>query len=155
MRLPLLVLLAGITVTACGHANPNEAQPLSATSVAVTTAVQATSGDHPALTVGADSDGQDLQLVAGQGLIVTLEANPTTGYAWVLGTLDQAVVKQNGSPEYQQDPNPDGMVGVGGKSVSNFVAVGPGVTQLVLEYKRAWEQGIEPAKRFTLNLTVH
>ncbi|GAB0101240.1 hypothetical protein JMUB6875_02040 [Nocardia sp. JMUB6875] len=150
-----MVLLAGLAVSACGHSNPNEAQLVSATSVAITTAVQATSDAHPALSVGADSDGKDLTLAAGQGLIVTLDANPTTGYAWVLGSLDQAIVKQNGSPEYEQDPNPDGRVGVGGKSVLNFVAVGSGATRLVLEYKRAWEQGIEPAKRFTLNLTVH
>lgn len=156
VRLPLVMLaLSGLALTACGHSNPNEAKPVSATSVAVTTAVQATSGEHPALTAGADSDGKDLTLVGGQGLVVSLEANPTTGYAWVLGSLDQAIVKQNGSPEYEQDPNPDGKVGVGGKSVLNFVALSPGATHLVLEYKRAWEQGIEPAKRFTLNLTVH
>lgn len=155
VRLPLLVLLAGMAVAACGHSNPNEAKPVSATSVAVTTAVQATSDAHPALTLGADKDGQNVTLAVGQGLIVTLDANPTTGYAWVVGSLDQNVVKQNGSPEYEQDPNPDGMVGVGGKSVLNFVAAAPGATTLVLEYKRAWEQGVEPAKRFTVNLTVH
>ncbi|MFC3438027.1 protease inhibitor I42 family protein [Nocardia seriolae] len=156
--MPFAVLLGPVVLLAvagCGNSNPNEAKPVTATSVAVTTVVQATSGAHPALAVGADSDGQALMLAGGQGLIVTLDANPTTGYAWVLGSLDQTIVKQNGSPEYEQDPNPDGMVGVGGKSVLNFVAVSPGAAQLVLEYKKAWEQGIEPAKRFTLNLTVH
>ncbi|WP_157355073.1 protease inhibitor I42 family protein [Nocardia terrae] len=154
VRMPLVLVMAGLAVAGCGNSNPNESKPVSATSVAITTAVQATPTEHEAVKIGADSDGKDVSLAVGQGLIVTLEANPTTGYAWVVGELDQNVVKQNGSPEYQQDPNPNGMVGVGGKSVLNFVAAAPGSTKLSLEYKRAWEQGIEPAKRFTVNLTV-
>ncbi|MEC3954681.1 protease inhibitor I42 family protein [Nocardia sp. CDC153] len=155
VRIPLVLVMAGLAVAGCGNSNPNQAKPPSATSVAVTTAVQATSDQHEAVKVGADSDGKDVSLAVGQGLIVTLDANPTTGYAWVVADLDQNVVKQNGSPEYQQDPNPNGMVGVGGKSVLNFVAAAPGSTKLNLAYERAWEQGVEPAKRFTLNLTVH
>ncbi|MFJ9366544.1 protease inhibitor I42 family protein [Nocardia sp. NPDC101769] len=156
VRMPLAVVMAGLALAGCGtSADPNEAKPVSATSVAVTTAVQATPSEHAAVQVGADSDGKDVSLAVGQGLIITLEANPTTGYAWELGGLDQNVVKQNGSPEYEQDPKPSGMVGVGGRSVANFVAVAAGSTRLSLEYKRAWEQGVEPAKTFTLNLTVH
>ncbi|MFE3256329.1 protease inhibitor I42 family protein [Nocardia sp. NPDC059091] len=134
VRMPLAVVMAALALAGCGNSTSSEREPVR---------------------VGADSDGKDVSLAVGQGLIVTLEANPTTGYAWMLGGLDQNVVKQNGSPEYEQDPNPDGKVGVGGKSVSNFVAVAAGSTRLSLEYKRAWEQGVEPAKSFTLNLTVH
>ncbi|MGW4535616.1 protease inhibitor I42 family protein [Nocardia sp. NPDC004340] len=154
VRMPLVMVMAGLALAACGTTNPNEAQPVSATSVAGTTAVQATSADRAAERIGADSDGKDVSLALGQGLIVTLEANPTTGFGWQLGALDQNVVKQNGSPEYEQDANPDGKVGVGGKSVLNFVAEAPGSTTLSLAYMRAWEQGVEPAKRFTVNLTV-
>ncbi|MGW4356760.1 protease inhibitor I42 family protein [Nocardia sp. NPDC004582] len=146
--MPLMLLTAGLALAACGTTNPNEAQPLSATSAAGTTAV------HAALRIGADADGTTVSLAVGQGLVVTLEANPTTGFGWQPGELDQNVVKQNGSPEYEPDPNPDGKVGVGGKSVLNFVAVAPGSTTLSLAYMRAWEQGGEPAKRFTVNLTV-
>ncbi|MGW5223883.1 protease inhibitor I42 family protein [Nocardia niigatensis] len=133
VRLPLVVVSAGLALAGCG-----------------------TSSGHPAaVAVGADSDGKNVSLAVGQDLIVTLEADPTTGYAWALGDLDQKIVRQHGAPDYEQDPNPVGMAGVGGNSVSNFVAVVPGSTTLNLEYKRAWEQGVEPARRFTLNLTVH
>lgn len=150
VRMPLVMLTAGLALAACGTTDPNEARPLSATGAAGTTAAQATSAER----IGADSDGKDVSLAVGQGLVVTLEANPTTGFAWQLSELDQNVVKQNGSPEYEQDPGADGKVGVGGKSVLTFVAVAPGSTKLGLSYMRAWEQGVEPAKRFTVNLTV-
>ncbi|MFE2959135.1 protease inhibitor I42 family protein [Nocardia tengchongensis] len=152
VRMPLLMVTAGLALAGCGSSGSNEATPLSATSVAVTTAASPTA--HAAERIGADADGKDVSLAVGQGLIVTLEANPTTGYAWQVGELDQNVVKQNGSPDYEQDPNSDGRVGVGGKSVLNFVAAAPGSTKLSLSYMRAWEQGVEPAKRLTVNVTV-
>ncbi|MFE3797195.1 protease inhibitor I42 family protein [Nocardia tengchongensis] len=152
LRMPLVMVTAGLALAGCGSSGSNEATPLSATSVAVTTAASPTA--HAAERIGADADGKDVSLEVGQGLIVTLEANPTTGYAWQVGELDQKVVKPNGSPDYEQDSNPDGKVGVGGKSVLNFVAAAPGSTTLSLSYMRAWEQGVEPAKRFTVNVTV-
>ncbi|MGW2663789.1 protease inhibitor I42 family protein [Nocardia tengchongensis] len=152
VRMPLVMVTAGLALAGCGSSGSNEATPLSASSVAVTTtAASPTAAER----IGADADGKDLSLAVGQGLIVTLEADPTTGYAWQVGELDQNVVKPNGSPDYEQDPNSDGKVGVGGKSVLNFVAAAPGSTKLSLSYMRAWEQGVEPAKRFTVNLTVH
>ncbi|MFF0607447.1 protease inhibitor I42 family protein [Nocardia tengchongensis] len=152
VRMPLVMVTAGLALAGCGSSGSNEATPLSASSVAVTPAASPTA--HAAERIGADADGKDVSLAVGQGLIVTLEANPTTGYAWQVGQLDQNVVKQNGSPDYEQDSNPDGKVGVGGKSVLNFVAAAPGSTTLSLSYMRAWEQGMEPAKRFTVNVTV-
>lgn len=156
MRVPLVVVLAGLMLAGCGKSENSDAKPTSVTPTAAgsITAVQPTPSDHEAVKVGADSIGKQVDLAIGQGLIVTLAANPTTGYAWVVSGLDQNVLRQNGSAEYEQDPNPDGMVGVGGKSVLNFVGANPGTTQLVLDYERAWEQGVEPAQKFTLNLTV-
>ncbi|GAB2446678.1 protease inhibitor I42 family protein [Nocardia tengchongensis] len=154
VRMPLVMLTAGLALAGCGSSGSNEATPQSATSVAVTTAASPTAPAHAAERIGADADGKDVSLAVGQGLIVTLEANPTTGYAWQVGELDQKVVKPNGSPDYEQDSNPDGKVGVGGKSVLDFVAAAPGSTTLNLSYMRAWEQGVEPAKRFTVNVTV-
>lgn len=176
VRKPLAVLMLGVALTGCGdNRNPNEVDPSasSTTTAAVTTsgaAVTATTSAGPVTTsavttsaqpaaetvkVGKDADGQVIRLAIGQRLEVQLAANPTTGYAWQLATLDQNIVKQDGGIEYEQDPSPDGMVGVGGKSLLKFTAVAPGATRLLLEYRRSWEQGVEPAERFTLDLSVN
>ncbi|MFJ4650636.1 protease inhibitor I42 family protein [Nocardia sp. NPDC088792] len=158
MRTPVLMVLAGLLMVAgCGKNDSNDASKTTspaATTTASTSAVKPTPDAHPAVRIGSDSDGKAITLTAGQGLVVTLDANPTTGFTWALTDLDQNIVKQNGAAEYEQDPNPDGRVGVGGKSVLNFVAANPGGTRLVLEYKRSWEQGVPPAKTFSVNLTV-
>lgn len=158
VRMPVLLVLAGLLMVAgCGKNDAGDASKTTspaATTTASTSAVQPTPDAHPAVQIGSDSDGKAITLAVGQGLVVTLDANPTTGFAWALTDLDQHVVKQNGAAEYEQNPNPDGRIGVGGKSVLNFVAADPGATRLVLEYKRSWEQGVPPAKTFTVNLTV-
>lgn len=44
--------------------------------------------------------------------------------------------------------------GIGGEEVWTFKAVGKGTTELSLEYGRSWEEGVEPAKTFTLTVIV-
>ncbi|MFB8008733.1 protease inhibitor I42 family protein [Nocardia sp. NPDC056000] len=147
MRIPLAVVMLGLALAGCGgNDNPNEVRPTTTTSAA----------HHvPDPVVAAkDQDGKDIPLTVGQGLTVKLAANPTTGYLWQLAELDQNIVKQDGGMEYEQDPSPNGMVGVGGTAIFRFTAQAPGATRLVLEYRRPWEQGIDPAERFTLNLKV-
>ncbi|MRH89014.1 peptidase inhibitor I42 [Nocardia sp. SYP-A9097] len=147
MRTPLAVVMLGLALTGCGNnANPNEVPPTTTTSAA----------QHVSepVTAGKDQDGKDIPLAIGQGLTVRLTANPSTGYLWELTQLDQSMVRQDGGAEYEQDASPRDMVGVGGTSIWRFTARAPGATRLVLEYRRPWEQGIEPAERFTLNLNV-
>jgi len=103
--------------------------------------------------IGQDSDGKDVSLSPDQRLIVSLPANPSTGFGWQLQQLDQNIAKQSGDPDYRSDANQRQAVGVGGASVWTFTAVAPGTTTLVLAYQRSWEQGSEPARRFSL--TVH
>ncbi|WP_157535387.1 protease inhibitor I42 family protein [Nocardia inohanensis] len=163
VRTPVAVLMVGLALTACGNS-------VSGDSTATTTAagstsvgpipttsnppLTTTSASHEAVRLGQDANGKDLTLVPGQGLIITLPSNPTTGFQWGLAELDQGIVKQNGSPEYRQDPSPEGMVGVGGQAIWNFAAAGPGATRLTLEYRRPWEQGAEPAQKFSVTVNV-
>ncbi|MEV6767897.1 protease inhibitor I42 family protein [Nocardia sp. NPDC051030] len=160
VRTPLVVLLLGLALAGCGK-NDSDNSPVGTTTPGTTVAVTSTAGKatptstaKEAVKLGVDADGKDVALTVGQGLVITLASNPTTGYLWQLADLDQNIVKQNGGQEYEQDPSPDGMVGVGGQATFNFVALTPGTTKLVLEYRRPWEQGSEPAQRLTLTLTV-
>ncbi|UGT41868.1 protease inhibitor I42 family protein [Nocardia yamanashiensis] len=164
VRTPVAVLMVGLALTACGKDSDNSTPETVTVTAGSSTAgpipttsnppLTTTSAEHEAVKIGKDANGKDVDLVPGQGLIVTLDANPSTGFAWELTELDQNILKRNGSPEYQQDPSPDGMVGVGGKAIWNFVAAGPGATRLTLEYRRAWEQGVEPAQRFQVTVNV-
>ncbi|MGV9411305.1 protease inhibitor I42 family protein [Nocardia sp. NPDC003693] len=169
VRTTAAVLLIGVAVAGCAdNRNPNEVIPsttgggvttsaASTSEAEVTTSAAVTTGPAPVpetLELGPDANGQVVRLAIGQSLTVWLASNPSTGYAWDLAMLDQNIVKQDGGAEYEQDPSPDGMVGVGGKALWTFTAVAPGATRLQLQYRRAWEQGVPPAETFTLDLSV-
>jgi|GEM_PF-1726306 len=107
------------------------------------------------VTVGADFDGKDVSLSPNQQLIVSLQANPSTGFQWALTELDQNIVKQAGDPDYRGDANEGHAVGVGGTSVWTFTAAAPGTATLVLAYQRPWEPGIAQGRHFTLTIHVN
>lgn len=101
-----------------------------------------------------DADnGNQIRLQPGHTLSVTLESNPTTGYGWQVMELDQAVLAQDGSPEYKQSAGSDGVVGAGGTDTFRFNAVGPGETSLRLGYMRPWESAA-PIKNFEIQVKV-
>lgn len=159
--MPLLVLVSGLVLVACGNADSGNSTTNPATPQQVSSDVRTPLGrtervPEPAtpLSVTGDSDGKEISLAPGRRLEVALAANPSTGYQWELDTLDPAVLEQTGDPEYRSAPGAETAVGVGGASIWHFVAVAPGKTRLRLGYARPWEPGIEPAQRFTLDVTV-
>ena len=98
-----------------------------------------------------NDNGSAIELANGQGMVVTLESNPTTGYSWEIAEIDSAILKQTGDSGFVQDSN---LIGAGGKETFNFNAIGTGTTQLQLIYHRSWETGVEPLKIFTVTVTV-
>lgn len=79
----------------------------------------------------------DVTLRPGGKLEIILPSNPSTGYFWQIARApDDKVVSLLGE-DYQSDPNPRGMVGVGGDEVFLFEAIMPGKTKLVMRYARA------------------
>ncbi|MBF6332489.1 protease inhibitor I42 family protein [Nocardia transvalensis] len=145
MRTPLLMIAVGValaagatTVTAAADAVP--AGPIVATPIS-----------EP-IVVGTDGNGQSQSLKVGQELAVALPDNPSTGFVWQVRELDQAVLHQEGEPQFRSNsivPGADGM------SVWTFTAVAPGSTHLTLASVRPWEQGSAPAQQFSLSVTVH
>ena len=113
------------------------------------------SGIEKAVSLGADDDGGEVTLAVGDLVVVTLESNPTTGYAWSLaddGDADIIAVAGNEfvAPEASDPP----LVGQGGVEVWAFQAVEEGEGTISMEYIRAWKQGVEPADTFSLNVVV-
>ncbi len=105
--------------------------------------------------IGVDSNGGSVELKSGQALAVTLESNPSTGYAWVVDEVDPALLRQEGDAEYQPDKTAgENIVGAGGTETFRFSAIAAGETTLKLVYRRSWETGIEPAQIFSVQVKI-
>lgn len=83
-------------------------------------------------------------------LILELEANPTTGYAWELESLDQGVLRMVGEPTYRSDSD---LAGSPGTMTFTFEAAAAGQTDLQMVYTRSWEDAA-PIQTFALSITV-
>ncbi len=74
--------------------------------------------------------------------IIKLNANPTTGFVWVLTTsIDRTVLEM--SKEYKASNDSGSMIGSGGTETFTFKALKKGKTYVTLEYKK---KGEEPTK---------
>ena len=89
----------------------------------------------------------------GDTVVVTLEANATTGYAWTFTAGDTFAIEGD---EYVPDPNPGGIAGKGGRQVVTLRVVRAGESDLTGTYARAWETpaaGARPDVVVTLRST--
>ena len=99
-----------------------------------------------------DDDGREKQLKRGQTLVVTLEANPTTGNSWeVAEPLDEQVLRQAGEPEFKAESD---LVGAGGVQILRFEAVNAGKFTLKLVYRRPWEKDVEQLETYSIQVVV-
>ena len=110
------------------------------------------SGSAPAaqLTINENNSGETLTLYPGDIMELTLESNPSTGYAWqgdlnIAGVLE---VIEHGFKSRGVLP------GAPGEEYWLLKAAGPGSASLSLEYKRSWEEGKDPVKRFAAEINV-
>lgn len=117
--LPLRLMMASLTallvLTACGDDEP-------------------AAGGRTVELTAADS-GTELSLSTGDEVVVTLDSNVTTGFAWQLETEPASEVLDVVGSEYVA-PETD-LVGAGGQEIWRFVATGEGSTDVVLRYARS------------------
>jgi len=104
-----------------------------------------------AIKLDVDDAGYRVELREGQALDVSLEANPTTGYAWEVEELDEGILRQLEEQEFE--PQSD-LIGAPGIQTLHFQAVGEGQTTLKLIYHRSWEKGVEPLKAYSVEVVV-
>ena len=101
-----------------------------------------------------DADnGRQITVKSGDVVTVTLVSNPTTGFSWQVMEIDNAILVQDGEPEYKQSPGSEGLVGAGGTETFRFKAVGTGETKLGLGYMRPWES-VPPIETFNIQVAV-
>ena len=157
VKLLNLILAAAILLSACAQAaKPTPApqaaavtkipaQPTATTAAAIPTKapqqVQVTEADQ----------GKNFMLSPGDSLIVVLDSNPSTGYTWVVKPVDNPVLAQAGEPVFKADSE---KLGASGKTTLTLKSVAAGSQVLTLLYQRSFEKDTQPAKTFTVNVTV-
>ncbi|MEA3490217.1 MAG: protease inhibitor I42 family protein [Candidatus Omnitrophota bacterium] len=87
-----------------------------------------------------------IDIEKGQILRIEMDSNPTTGYSWTLSEfIDNGVLRQAGKPGYVRTTD---RIGGGGVETYRFEGMEKGQAKLTFEYRRPWEEGKEPAKRY-------
>jgi inhibitor of cysteine peptidase len=99
----------------------------------------------------ANSNGRQIEVSQGQTIVVTLEANPSTGYSWERAEAQEDILQQVGEPEFTNRSN---LVGAPGTETLRFKAAQAGQTELKLVYHRPWETGVAPEETFTVQVVV-
>lgn len=115
------------------------------------TACKQMSGTDSKISIGTNDSGKTVTLHQGDTLIVTLDGNPTTGYSWLMQTMEPAILEQVGEPAFTPDSN---QIGAPGKISLTFQAVETGEAKLVLNYMRSFEADIAPSHTFEVTVVV-
>jgi len=103
------------------------------------------------ISMGEVENGKTVEMNAGDMLKISLAGNPTTGYNWYVSSVDTQVLTQVGDPSFVASSN---AMGAGGLVTLTFQAPIAGQTSLQLEYKRAWETGVNPLQTYSLMVVV-
>lgn len=130
----VLVALAAIAVVAVGV--------IALTRTGETTAASAALGPADA--------GSAVALEVGGELTITLPANPSTGYSWVVTALNPALLTRIGEPEFSAGSN---LIGAGGAMTFRFQGTAAGRDSLQLDYLRTWED-LEPLDTYSVTVNV-
>jgi inhibitor of cysteine peptidase len=112
-----LLVLATLLFTACG----SDAEPAEGTTTIDLTAADA---------------GRTLSVHPGDEIVVTLDSNATTGFAWQMLTKPASEILDLVKSEYVA-PDTE-LVGAGGEEVWRFVATGQGSTHVAMTYARSF-----------------
>jgi inhibitor of cysteine peptidase len=117
------IILALTLVTGCGGGN-----------------IETYSDAGPAIDIGIN-----------QEFSITLGSNPTTGYSWQESYDENflELVAKSYRPGAEAEPE---VVGAGGTEYFQFKALQPGETELVMTYKRGWEEESLKQLVFTVNI---
>jgi len=102
-----------------------------------------------------DDKGKSFELEKGDRINIKLESNPTTGYEWILGGETDTSVVSLFDSKFVQTEKEEELVGVGGYEIFTFKAENSGQTEIILTYKRSWEEEeLKEEFLFKINITV-
>jgi inhibitor of cysteine peptidase len=96
-------------------------------------------------------NGAHVQVERGAKITIELKENPTTGYRWTIGSIDEVFLQPEGD-EFQ--PPDQTTPGAGGLRRFLFRAKGAGSTALNLINKRAWQRDYQAVGAFNLIICI-
>ena len=117
--------------------------------------------------VNATNNGGRVTLAEHQVLVVSLEANPSSGYMWEVAETDQGAVRQDGEAQFTSEVAPsDAGVhqtradisrqscnsGSGNYQVMRFKALRSGESTIKLVYHRPWERDVPALKTYIIQV---
>jgi len=125
---PILFVLVGASLASCGD-----------------------DGGGDELRLGDTDNGKTFEVAEGGKVIITLESNPSTGFAWKVEIPAEPQLVLKGEPVYvAPTPTPE-MVGAPGKQVFTFEAKTKGTAVLQLAYVRS---SGAPDRLYEVTITV-
>jgi inhibitor of cysteine peptidase len=104
------------------------------------------------VTITDQDNGKDIDLPAGDTLVVRLKGNPSTGYTWAIKgdpsplRLVKSSTRKNGQTGHA--------VGAPVTQEFRLTAVSAGMASLTLEYRRPWEYTSGPARTFSVKVNA-
>ena len=96
--------------------------------------------------------GSQVEVKVGDQIVISLDANPSTGYTWEPKDLDTTMFEQVGDPVFSSS-NPS-LVGSGGTLTLTFKTLKAGTVNLTLVYQRPWETGVDPIDTYAITVNV-
>jgi inhibitor of cysteine peptidase len=105
-----------------------------------------------AVRVGESAAAAPVVLQRGQTLVITLEANVTTGYRWVVANNVAPTLVTLGTPDYRTTVGTP--PGAPGDMTFRFRGDAPGSATLELAYRRPFEPDVAPARTVRYDVTV-
>lgn len=106
----------------------------------------------PATTITEQDNGRDIDLNAGDILIVKLPSNPSTGYNWLVAGEPAPLKLQKSA--FHNKASSAKTVGAAGITALQFTATSSGIANLTLVYRRSWEYNTPPMKTFSVRVNV-
>ena len=104
--------------------------------------------------VDEENNGKTIHVLPGETIRVKLRSNPSTGFSWALGPLEEGMLETSGESEFAADPHREGEAGYGGCEIWTFKAEQSGETEISLIYARPWEDERPAAKTFRLHVVI-
>jgi predicted secreted protein len=146
VALALSALTLALACEACHHAAPTPTPSSGGTALTDGGAAAPDAGAETVVKV--EDDGKTIEVTAGATVAFKLAANSGTGYAWVAGPVDAAVLEAKGERTVERVSDVPG----GAKlDVLRFMAKAAGTVVVQLDLKRPW--GDQPVAK-TVKVTV-
>ncbi len=153
----MLTLIPILAVALAGCATSGGAGTPAGTPPPATDQPTAVPTEAAPVRLDASANGTTVTVAPGTPIVITLAANPTTGYSWTVTSLpDPAAVALDSPPEgvYVATPVASAVVGSGGAQTWDLHATQAGTTSIQLAYARPWESGTPPVETFSVTFVV-